>query len=169
MENKLLTGYVLGFIDAEASFSVSIKLQKGLAYGIRLDPVFSITQQEKAPLEIIRQVIGIGRIIRKPGQRHLYLLVIDSMKDLREKLIPFLNRYENVLTAKKRNYELFREIVEKMLRKEHRKPESLKQLVKKAYLLSNLSSKAYRKRRLQEILSIIDYYCSKRRDSPGER
>ena len=90
MENKLLMGYVLGFIDAEASFSVSIKLQKGLAYGIRLDPVFSITQQEKAPLEIIRQVIGVGRIIRKPGQRHLYLLVIDSMKDLREKLIPFL-------------------------------------------------------------------------------
>jgi len=47
MNKELVIGYVLGLIDAEASFSVSIKIQKDLVYGIRLDPVFSITQAKK--------------------------------------------------------------------------------------------------------------------------
>jgi len=47
MNKELVIGYVLGLIDAEASFSVSIKIQKDLVYGIRLDPVLSITQAKK--------------------------------------------------------------------------------------------------------------------------
>ena len=47
MDKDLIIGYVIGFIDAEASFSVSIKVQKDLAYGVKLDPVFSITQAKK--------------------------------------------------------------------------------------------------------------------------
>jgi hypothetical protein len=38
---EIAVGYVVGFIDAEASFSVSIKYQRG--YVLRVDPVFSIT------------------------------------------------------------------------------------------------------------------------------
>ncbi len=57
-------GYVVGFIDAEASFSVSIKYQRG--YGLRLDPVFSITQLNREPLDVIHGVINAGRIIKKP-------------------------------------------------------------------------------------------------------
>ena len=53
-------GYVVGFIDAEASFSVSIKYQRG--YGLRLDPVFSITQLNREPLDVIHGVINAGRI-----------------------------------------------------------------------------------------------------------
>jgi len=83
-------GYVVGFIDAEASFSVSIKYQRG--YGLRLDPVFSISQLNREPLEIIHGVINAGRIIKKPGQKHLYLYIVDNIKELTECLIPFLVR-----------------------------------------------------------------------------
>ena len=64
----------MGFIDAEASFSVSIKIQKDTAYSVRVDPVFSIAQQEIAPLELIMRTVGAGRTIRKPGQKHLWQL-----------------------------------------------------------------------------------------------
>ena|GEM_PF-6740023 len=40
MTSNIIAGYVIGFIDAEASFSASVKYQRG--YGIRLDPVFNI-------------------------------------------------------------------------------------------------------------------------------
>ena len=101
MNKDMIVGYVLGLIDAEASFSVSIKMQKDLAYGIRLDPVFSITQAKKEPLELVSRVIGAGRILRKPGQKHLYLLVIGNMGELTEKLIPFLDTYLELLSAKR--------------------------------------------------------------------
>ena len=34
MVDELVIGYIIGFIDAEASFSVSIKIQRDLVYGI---------------------------------------------------------------------------------------------------------------------------------------
>ena len=169
MNPQLIIGYIIGFIDAEASFSVSIKIQKDLVYGVRLDPVFSITQAKREPLELITKTIGVGRIIKKPGQKHLYLLVIDNMNELADKLFPFLDKYQGLLYIKKESYLIFKEIVLALHKGLHKNASKLKELVFKAYNLSNLSSKARRKRSLNEIIAIIDSHIAKRRDLPGER
>jgi hypothetical protein len=166
---QLIKGYIIGFIDAEASFSVSIKTQEDLAYGVRLDPVFSITQSDRKPLELIAETIGAGRIIRKPGQKHLYLLVIDNMDDLVGKLIPFLDKYEELLYVKRKQYSIFKDIVLSLHKGAHRKAPLLKMLVVKAYTLSKMSPKSHRKRSLEETLKIIDSSLARRRDLPGER
>ncbi len=169
MSEELLTGYVMGFIDAEASFSVSIKIQRDLRYGIRLDPVFSITQSSRKPLEVIANIIGAGRVIRKPGQEHLCLLVIDNMSDLANRLIPFLDRHINLLLAKEENYLIFREIVITLSKGLHKNRDTLKKLVRYAYNLSSLSNKARRRRSLGEIFTIIETQTFKQREPPGER
>gem|GEM_PF-924309 len=159
-----IEGYVMGFIDAEGSFSVSIKLQKGLRYGIRLDPVFSITQREREPIDKIMHVLNAGRVIRKPGQPHLYLLIIDSMSELTGKLIPFLERNIDLLHAKKRQYILFRDIVRGLHEARHRDIGGMRDLVIKAYELSNLSMKSNRRRSLDDILLMLKQW-----GPPGER
>ena len=169
MNKGLIIGYVMGFIDAEASFSVSIKVQKDLAHGVRLDPVFSVTQAKGEPLELISKVTNAGRIIKKPGQKHLYLLIIDNMSELVEKLIPFLDSNLELLRAKREQYLIFKDIVLSLHKGQHKDPVKLKELLSKAYSLSSLSSKARRKRGLEEIFSIIDSYIARRRDLPGER
>ena len=158
---------MIGFIDAEASFSVSIKIQKDLKYGVRLDPVFSITQSSREPLELIAKTVGAGRIIRKPGQEHLYLLVIDNMDDLVGKLIPFLDRYQNLLRAKIEQYRIFKDIVLSIHKGMHKDALLLKELIFKAYVLSQVSSKSRRKRGLEEILKLIDSFIAIRQGSPG--
>lgn len=155
MNKDMIVGYVLGLIDAEASFSVSIKMQKDLA--------------KKEPLELVSRVIGAGRILRKPGQRHLYLLVIDNMGELTEKLIPFLDTYLELLSAKREQYSVFRDIVLSLHRGHHRNYVKLKELVSKAYKLSVLSSKARRRRNIEEIFTLMDLHIARRRDLPGER
>ena len=159
----------MGFIDAEASFSVSIKIQADTAYGVRVDPVFSVTQQEREPLELIMRVIGAGRIIRKPGQKHLWLLVIDSMSELSNKLIPFIDSNQDLLLAKRKTYSVFREIVTGLSRGEHRKADGLKRLVKLAYKLSGLSPKARRRKGLDQVLRIINSRAAERGELPGDR
>ena len=166
---QLLIGYVIGFIDAEASFSVSIKMQKDLRYGIRLDPVFSITQSNKRPLELVAKIIGAGRIIRKPGQRHLYLLVIDNMDDLTNNLIPFLDKYQNLLQTKIEQYKIFRDIVLSLHKGMHKDIFLLKELISKAYILSQISSKSRRKRNLEDVFRFIDSFIVRQQGSPGER
>ena len=164
-----IIGYTLGFIDAEGSFSVSIKLQSDVAYGVRADPVFSITQREREPLEILAKVIGAGRIIKKPGQKHLWLFIIDNMKELRERLIPFLDRHTDMLLAKRKTYKIFREIVLRLARGEHRNLNGLREIIILAYKLSELNPKARRRKGLNQVLKIISSRAAERGEPPGGR
>ena len=168
MDSEII-GYVMGFIDAEASFSVSVKLQNDMVYGVRIDPVFSVTQQDREPLRLIMGVIGAGRVIRKPGQRHLWLLVIGNMKELKDRLVPFIDEHVKLLIAKKRAYEIFREIVLRISNGEHRNLDGLKAIVVLAYRLSELSSKARRRKGLNQVLDIINSRAAKRGEPPGDR
>ncbi len=169
MSNVFEKGYVSGLIDAEASFSVSIKLQPDLHCKVRVDPVFSITQRNKNVLKMVQRVLGCGRITRKPGQRHLWMLIVDNLDELSQRLIPALDELK--LVAKKPAYNCFREIVLKLARGKYSLTcKEIKELVIMAYRLSKLNLKSTRKRSLDEILSLIpnsdDYEVGK---APGER
>ena len=110
-------GYLAGFVDAEGSFSVSVKYQPDLRYKIRVDPVFSITQKERKVLETIQRILGCGRIMPKQGQKNLWVLIVDGLDELYSKLIPALDTLYFI--CKKQNYEIFRQIVLKLKEKEY--------------------------------------------------
>ena len=120
-------------------------------------------------LEIIQRVLGCGRIIQKPGQKHLWILIVDNLDELSRKLIPILDGLR--LMAKKSAYECFREIVLKLAEKKYSLTcDEVRELVILAYRLSNLNLKSSRKRSLNEILPLIpvsDTY--KVGKAPGER
>ena len=154
MSDDLDRGYVSGIIDAEASFSVSIKIQHDLRYKVRIDPVFSITQRNRDVLEIVKRILDCGRIIPKPGQKHLWLFLVDGLDELQRKLVPALDRLK--LISKRPVYPLFREIVLKLAEKKYSLTcNDIRELVLMAYKLSKLNPKSHRKRSLREILSLI--------------
>jgi len=51
----------------------------------------------------------------------------------------------------------------------HRDYVKLKELIPKAYKLSDLNSKARRRRNIEEIFTLIDSHIARLRDPPGER
>ena len=163
MDEKLV-GYVVGVIDSEGSFSVSVKLQKTTAYGVRLDPVFSITQAERAVLERVRQVVGVGRIRKKPGQKHLWLYIVDSYPDLLV-LTTFLDAHIGLLIAKRRSYEVFREIVSMLTAGRHKTLEGLIEVLKLVDSLSKLNPKSRRRRDIDQIITLL----RTGREPPGDR
>jgi len=93
-----------------------------------------------------------GRIIRKPGQESVLVYVVDNRKQIKEKVIPFFER--NELIAKKKDFEIFKEVVEALERKEHQNKEKFKKLVEKVFRM-NLDGKQ-RHFELSEILKQID-------------
>ena len=91
------------------------------------------------------------------------------MSELTEKLIPFLDNYLKLLSAKREQYLIFRDIVLSFHRGHYRNHVKLKEIVSKTYKLSDLSSKARRRRNIEEIFTLIDSHIARRRDLPGER
>ena len=121
---KLDPHYVAGFIDGEGCFSVSVGKHKTLRRGLEIRPEFEIELRadDQEILERICITIGIGRIYDLSYERYGWYphvkYKIGGRKDMVKYLFPFLDRYQ--LQAKKKfAYEIFKQIVLMMERKEH--------------------------------------------------
>ena len=121
---KLNPHYVAGFIDGEGSFSVSIGKHKTLKRGLEVRPEFEIELRadDRPILERVLLTIGCGKIYDLSYERYGWFphvkYKIASVKDMRDYLFPFLDRYP--LQAKKAEvYPFFKKIILMYLNKEH--------------------------------------------------
>ena len=149
--------FLAGLIEGEGSFSVSIKEHKTAKFGYLIDPEFFIYQHESARslLELAKKVFGTGRIYPKSGNERVLVFCIDSRRNLRERVKPFVERYLMPFTAKKDTIRKFFEIVEALENKEHHTREGLARIVKMAYKMNPYSKGKARKRSLEEVLERI--------------
>ena len=143
LKRRYLNCYIQGFTDAEGCFSVSIEKQKTTRFGWVLDPVFQITQhrENSEVLDLIRETLGCGRIIQKPGQPDTMIYIVDNRRQLKEIVLPFFEKHK--LLVKKGDFELFAQIVNGLEEKKHTRLESFKNLIKLAFQM-NLKGKQRR-------------------------
>ena len=123
-QQERLDWWIVGFVDGEGTFSVSINRNRTTSRGFQVFPEFVITQGEKSlkSLEIAKRRFGCGRIYvnrRKDNHReNLYRYVVRSISDLETKIIPFFSNHR-LKTAKQNDYGLFFKVVKKMVGKKH--------------------------------------------------
>lgn len=144
---KLDPQYVVGFIDGEGSFSISIGKHKTLKRGIEVRPEFEIEVRadDREILERICVTIGCGRIYDCSYERYGWYphskYKVTSTRDMEEILFPFLDAHK--LQAKKaKAYALFREIVLSYRHKKHLTDAGFNRILKKRDELRALGKKA---------------------------
>lgn len=148
---QLLVGYILGIIDSEGSFSISIKRDKRYKKTWVIDPVFSLTQHEdsKRILEMLRDFFSVGRVVKKPGSKHLLMYIIDNLQELGV-FCRRLEKYENFLISKRKNFLIFKSVVYDLLRKKHLSDSGFLDVIRKVFKLP--SKKGRRKYSYEMIL-----------------
>ncbi len=171
--------YLCGVVDGKGSFSISIKPHNTTKFGWVIDATFSLTLEKEAEhvLKALQQALRCGRIIEKPGQPTNKSFIEQSRRNIAEKIIPFFERYP--LEIKAKNFQYFKEVVERLERKEHAKPESFLRLVvltityneakgQKEYTINDiLSSMKYKPKNAEQIIKEELDKLSKRGLLPG--
>ena len=116
--------YVVGFVDGEGCFCVSVSKHKTLKRRLDVRPEFEIEVRadDRPILERIQTTLGCGNIyylnLDRYGWKSHAKYKVTNLKDFQEHIIPFFSRYE--LQAKKRkSFQIFRTVVEMVARKEH--------------------------------------------------
>lgn len=134
-KKKLSPQYVVGFVDGEGSFSVSIGKHMTLKRKYEVRPEFEIELRadDREIIERICATLGCGRIYDLSYERYGWYphvkYKITSTQDMKRYLFPFLERYP--LQAKKAEaYRLFKKIVEMMLIKKHLSDAGFKKIQK---------------------------------------
>ena len=145
--------YLLGFVDGEGCFCIALKKQKSAKMRWVLDPIFHITQHKnhKELLYNFQRLFGCGVVMQKYGQKDTMQFVVQSRKELVEKIIPFFRKHN--LLVKRKNFEIFAEVVEGLDKHQHSNIQEFKKLVKKVFVMNNEGK--YRRYTLKEILDSL--------------
>ena len=115
-ERLTIASWIVGFVDGEGSFLVSIFRNKTTKLGWQVFPEFIVTQGAKSVhvLEGIKRFFDCGNVFinRRSDNHHehLYRFCVRSMKDLREKIIPFFEGYQ-LRTAKREDFKKFKQVL----------------------------------------------------------
>ena len=120
--------FVTGFIDAEGCFYVSI-LKNTNKVGRVVRPSFHIAShiKDQALLELIREFLGgVGGIYKQGKDSVQYR--ISSVQDLTDVIIPHFDKYP-LITQKRADFVLFKQVVDLIKHKKHVTLEGLQQIV----------------------------------------
>lgn len=146
-ERREIIGWIVGFVDGEGCFSVSIlKNPKAkLKLGWQVFCEFVVTQGAKSEKSLldIKNFFGCGYIVhnKRKDNHHEDLLkyCVRSIDEIQKIIIPFFEKH-HLRTAKKNDFEVFKIIVQKVVLKEHLTKDGL-------YEIADLISTMNRKKR----------------------
>ena len=144
--------WVVGFVDGEGCFSVSIHRNE-LARptnGWHIQPTFQVSQHRdhRKTLECLVEFFGCGSVRSKGSQNPIDVYVVHSTIQLVERIIPFFERYE--LRVKRDDFQAFAFITRAIRSRAHHRPDVFGQVVKRAYAMNARGKQ--RKRPIEEIL-----------------
>jgi hypothetical protein len=118
--------WVTGFVDGEGCFHISINKQPKMSTGWQVLPEFRIVQhsRDEALLKELQRFFQAGKVVVNHGTRKE--LRIRKLNEL-TKVIALFERYP-LKTKKRRDFEIFGEVLRSMHRREHLTEEGLEKI-----------------------------------------
>ena len=124
--------YITGFSDGEACFHISVLKNKNYKTGYAVLPIFSIQLHIKDHplLEQIKNYFQVGTLLVKSNKTGNATVIysIQSIKDINNYIIPHFDKYP-LLTKKRADYLLFKEIINLMNNSRHLNLEGLREIL----------------------------------------
>ena len=145
-QERLDPMWLVGFTDGEGCFSLSIFKNKSMKFSYQIFPEFVLTQGAKSleTLEKVQNFFGCGKIYEnKRYDNHresLYRYCVRNKADLLNIVCPFFDNYP-LQTAKKYDFELFKEGLAIIEQKQHLKKEGFAALTNIASQMNRQKSR----------------------------
>ena len=110
--------WIVGFVDGEGCFHVSVNPHKEMSAGFQVLPEFTVVQHERDTqiLHGLKAYFGCGVVRRNHGDRMAYR--VRSQQHLLERIIPFFMQHP-LKTRKNVDFLKFRDVLLLMEKKEH--------------------------------------------------
>ena len=129
--------WVVGFVDGEGCFSVSIHAHPGIrSFGWQINPVFQVSQHRDARvvLDGLARFFDCGRVRNKGSASSVMIFAVDRRHDLRERIIPFFEAHPPAV--KLRDFRLFAEIYRQLDGGAHFTPGGFEHVVRLAFAMN---------------------------------
>jgi len=128
--NSELSWAITGFTDAEGAFMIKIRKLSSLRAGWAIEPSFEISLHLKDLdlLNKIRNYFGNISTVRIRNDNKMCVFSVRSLDDIVYKIIPHFDNYP-LMTKKRADYLLFKEVILMMQQKEHLTKEGVAKII----------------------------------------
>ena len=143
VSREFLSAYISGYVDGEGCFTVSISPRATLLVGWEVRPSFSVSQNgDRAEvLYAIEAYFGCGCIRPDRSDRTLKWET-RRLSSILSSVVPHFRDYP-LQSGKRRDFELFADICERMTRGEHREADGLGEIVRRAGEMNPSGKRGY--------------------------
>ncbi|MEK9179562.1 MAG: LAGLIDADG family homing endonuclease [Patescibacteria group bacterium] len=125
--------YIAGFVDGEGSFNISLRRREDHKLKWDIDPSFNVSQKDRVILAFLKKEFGCGTLReRKDG---VVYFEVRNLSMLYDRVIPFFDKFGFRSAAKKRNFAIFKSIIN-ILRHESSSKEVLEKVVQLREILN---------------------------------
>ncbi len=134
-ERLKTVGWVVGFVDGEGCFSISINRNLLVKTGWQVFPEFVVTQGEKSitSLQSLQEFFGCGNIFvnrRSDNHKeHLHRYCVRSLSDLRTIIVPFF-KANPLKTSKREDFDKFVEVLDRIDQGKHLSKEGIAEIAR---------------------------------------
>ena len=135
--HKLNPYYVVGLVDGEGSFTVYVRHPDNITHPkrrVRIEPKFflKLIEKDKEILYSLQNFFGCGKVYfqkdNRPNHQHCYRYEVHNRSELSSIIIPFFKRYVPLLSSKRKDFEIFSQVMEMIEAKIHMNESGLKKL-----------------------------------------
>lgn len=127
VEESLHAWFITGFTDAEGCFKISLVKDPRNRLGWKIHAFFSINLHLK-DLDLLKQIqVYFGGIGAVTSLNDKCYYVVSSLSQISNTIIPHFDKYP-LISQKQGDYLLFKDVVSRMLNKEHLTREGLEQI-----------------------------------------
>jgi LAGLIDADG DNA endonuclease family protein len=129
--------WVVGFVDGEGCFCVSIHSHPGVrSFGWQINPVFQVSQHvdSRHVLDALPRFFDCGRVRGKGPRSRVMIFAVDRRRELIERIIPFFEAHP--LVVKRDDFQLFAEITRQLAAGVHFTPSGFEHVVRLAFAMN---------------------------------
>ncbi len=139
MHMGLNPDYIVGLVDGEGSFTAYVKdpdSSKTVKRRTKVEPRFflKLIEKDKEILDELKKYFGCGNVYfqqdKRDNHQDCYRYEVANRKDLVEIIIPFFRKNALRLRSKHGDFEIFCQILNLVVRKEHLKESGLRKIYK---------------------------------------
>ena len=158
MEKSLYPHFFSGFVQSDGCFHIGLEKSSTAKHKIRIKPTFYVTQlnskgKKISPLlRMARNLLQVGHYV-PDRKKNCSSLRVNTLKDLYHNVLPHFEEYP-LLSEKKNDYLVFKEIVEKMNKKLHHSKEGFCDIYNLALSMNKKAS--YRKKYTDSLNPLFD-------------
>ena len=141
-QERIRPGWVVGFVDGEGTFSVTIQRNREMSLGWQVFPEFVVTQGEKnlEALEEIKDFFGCGHIYRNRRydnhKEDIFRYCVRSISDFEKKIVPFFMKNQ-LKTSKTEDFKKFAQVLRLIKERKHLTKAGLVEIAKIAQTMNN--------------------------------